>query len=370
MEDEPDVLYFDLISTNFISTTGRIPYAEYNQSRTIPYLKNPSKYYGAVTQFTINNTSVPVLNPEIQINQPDINLTIYTVSLQYNNVSFTVPVIYTPQNLLAPIPLPPTSYADGLPFYLNGYYSIYNYEFFNAMVNTAFSSAWNSLKTVFGSLPNVDAPIISYNPITQLFSIIVDNDVFTDNGSAPYVSIYMNGPLFHLYSFLPSQSTLLEGITAEKLYITNNTGILDSTTNLRNVSQELPSINLWSPADSIVITSAFLPVQNVLIATPQLYFNNQSFIISQITNSLTQPILIEYSVSDNIYTKTINYLPTAQLQFFDLLDSQPLYNIDFKFYYRTKSGTLYPLYLNSGASCSVKLGFFKKDKFSHLKSIK
>jgi hypothetical protein len=369
MDDESDVLYFDLITSNFISTNGNLPPAEYNQSRTLPYLKYPSEYYGAITQFTINNTSVPVLTPEIQPYQSDINLTIYTVSMGYNNVYFTTEVIYSPQNLLAPIPESPNSYQDGLPFYLGGYYNIYNFEFFNAMVNTAFETCWNTLKSAIGTLPNVDPPVIKYNPTTQLFSIVVDENVFVDNGSA-YVNIYMNGPLYHLYSFFPSQSTTVLGITAEKFYINNNTGVLDTTTNLRNIQQELQSINLWSPVSSIVITSQFLPVEKVLIAKPQLYYNGTPIYPGNFVNSLSQPILIEYSVSDNIYTKTINYLPTAQYQFFNLLDSQPLYNMDFKFYYRGKSGLLYPLFLNSGSSCSVKLGFFKKDKFSHLKSIK
>ena len=370
MSEEADVLYFDLVSTNFINTSYNNSPASYNQSRTIPYLTNPSLYYGAITQFTINNTSVPVFIPEIEPDQSNVNLTVYTISLSYGGFTVTQPIIFVQQDLLISVPLPPSSYTDGAPFYADGYYNIYNYNFFNAMVNTAFSTAYASLQLLVPTLPSVSTPIITYDATTQLISISVSNNVFVDLGSSPFVQIYMNSALYYLYSFLPSQSTSLNSVSVEKLYLTKNTGVFDSTTGLRTIPQELPSINLWSPISSIVITSNFLPVQKVLIATPQLYFNGAEYIVGNTNNSLTQPILIEYSVPDNIYTKTINYIPNAQYQFFDLNDAQQLYTLDFKFWYRGKSSILFPIYLNSGASCSVKLGFFKKDKFAHLKSIK
>ena len=372
MTDESDVLYFDLVSTNFINQTSTNSPAQYNQSRTIPYIRDPSKWYGAVTQFTINNTSVPVLVPEIQPNQNNVNLTVYTVSLSYGGFTFTEPIIFEQQDLLINVPLPPTSYQDGQPFYDDGYYNIYNYSIFTDMVNTAYSKCWTSLRSAVITLPPCDPPIITYDASTQLFNFIVENDVFVNLNSAPYVNIYMNSALFFLYSFFPSQTTLLNGFSVEKLYFTASIGVVDQTgglTGTRIIPQELTSLSLWSPVSSIVITSNFLPVQKSIVANPQIYFDGQPYIINN-NNSLTQPILIEYAVENNIYNKTINYLPTAQFQFFDLLDNQELYTMDFKFWYRGKSSILYPLYLNSGASCSVKLGFFKKDKFSFLKSIK
>ena len=45
----------------------------------------------------------------------------------------------------------------------------------------------------------------------------------------------------------------------------------------------------------------------------------------------------------------------------------PLYNLDFRFWYRTSLGTLQPIYLNAGGFLSLKIGFFEKKKFSKLK---
>jgi hypothetical protein len=366
MGDEADIIYFDLISTNFYSTS-QIPYAEYNQSRTIPYLKNPDDYYGAVVNFTLDNSSIPLLVAEIQGNQPNINLTIYSVTLAYGGSQVTQPVIFSPQNLLADVPLSPNSFPDGQAYYGGGYYNIYSYEYFTSLVNTALAGAYVSLRALQPSLPLNLPPVITYNSNTSLFSINVNDALYnTSLGSA--ISIYMNPPLLHLYSFLPSFSTRLGGSATEELLIINNyIGVLD--TGIRTITQELQSIQFWTPASCITITSDFLPVNRVIIANPQLSVNNKPLILSN-NNSLTQLILLEYSVPDAIYSKAISYNPTAQFQFFDMASDTALYNIDFKFWYRGKSGILFPLYLNSGSTVSVKLGFFKKDKFSMLKSIK
>jgi len=367
MDEEADVIYFDLITTNFYSTS-QIPFAEYNQSRTIPYLKNPSDYYGAVVNFTLQNSSIPFFVTEILSEQSDPNLTIYNVTLTYQGSQVIQPVIFSPQNLLAEVPPPPSSFPDGQAYYGGGYYSIYSYEYFTSLVNIAFNNAYNSLRALQPSLPVNSPPVISYNPIDQLFTLTI-TDALYNPSAGPAIGIYLNPPLLHLYSFLPTSSVLLLTQTEEKVIVNNYIGVLDSTSGKRAITQELSSIQFWSPASCITITTDFLPVNRVIIASPQLFANDKPLYLSN-NNSLTQPILLEYSVPDTIYTKTINYNPTAQYQFFDMLSDTPLYNIDFKFWYRGKSGVLYPLYLNSGSTVSVKFGFFKKDKFSMLKSIK
>jgi hypothetical protein len=367
MNEESDVVYFDLISTNFYSTS-QIPYAEYNQSRTIPYLKNPSEYYGAIVNFSLDNTSIPVFVAEIQGNQANKDLTIYTVSLTYQGSSVTEPIIFSPQNLLATTPNAPNTYPDGQAYYGGGYYNIYSYEYFTSLVNTALAGAYVSLRGLQPSLPVNSPPVVSFNPTTQLFTVTVLDSLY-NSSLGPAISIFFNPPLLHIYSFLPSSSTFLSNLTQEILIINNYIGVLDSTSGKRAITQELSSIQFWSPASCITITTDFLPVNRVIIATPQIFSNNRVLNIPD-NNSLTQPILLEYSVPDAIYTKTINYNPTAQYQFFDMMSDTPLYNIDFKFWYRGKSGLLFPIYLNSGSSVSLKLGFFKKDKFSMLKSIK
>ena len=368
MNQESDVVYFDLITTNYLSLAKSPPYAEYNQSRTIPYLQNPSDYYGAIVNFSLDNTSIPVFIVGIQNGQSNPNLTVYNVSLSYQGSTITEPVIFVPQDLTAQVPNPPSSYPDGLAYYGGGYYNIYSYAYFTSLVNTALAGAYVSLRALQPSLPINSSPVISYDPATQLFTVTVI-DALYNSSLGPAISVYLNPPLLHLYSFVPSSSVSLGNVNEELLIINNYIGVLDSTSGKRAITQELSSIQFWSPASCITITTDFLPVNRVIIATPQLYAQDNSLLIPN-NNALTQPILLEYSVPDAIYTKTINYNPTAQYQFFDMMSDTPLYNIDFKFWFRSKSGVLFPIYLNSGSSVSLKLGFFKKDKFSMLKTIK
>ena len=96
MDDQPDVIYFDTISCNLASTAGLPPQATYNQARTIPYLKNPEEYYGAIISFYINDTSIPVISPDIVPYQPDPNLTVYTVTLEASGNVVTQNIIFEP----------------------------------------------------------------------------------------------------------------------------------------------------------------------------------------------------------------------------------------------------------------------------------
>jgi hypothetical protein len=50
--------------------------------------------------------------------------------------------------------------------------------------------------------------------------------------------------------------------------------------------------------------------------------------------------------------------------------SEPLYTMDWAMQYRARTGLLYPVFLNSGTVASLKLGFFKKSAFKHLKGIR
>jgi hypothetical protein len=363
LEESPDVFYVDVLVSNVNSNYTTAPtYAEYNETRTIPYLYNPYQYYGAVVQFNIQNTNTPVLDVVIVPNQNNTNLTIYSLVLEYNGIQKAENVIYSPQNLTVPIPLPPSSFPDGFQYNNNGYYSIYSYSFFCSLVNTALENAYNQLVVSFPTLPANGQPILKYDPVTQLFNITCSTSLY--NGVNP-INIYFNGALYHLYSFFPSSSILLNGLAYELLLINPTTSIISGNDSI--LTQELQSINLWSEVSSIVITTQTIPIIRSQTFSPALFYGGT--IEPSKNNSQTQSILLEYSVDDSIYTKNIVYNPSAQYKIFELTTETPLYNLDFKFYYRSSFGNLVPISLNSGSSLCVKIGFFKKSKFSNLKNL-
>jgi hypothetical protein len=367
LEESPDVFYVDVLVSNVNSNYTTTPtYAEYNETRTIPYLYNPDQYYGAVVQFNIQNTNVPILDVVIQPRQNNVNLTIYQIVLEYNGIEIFQNIIYQPQNLTVTVPLPPSSYPDGFQDNDNGYYSIYSYNYFCILLNNAFESAYNQLQINFPALPNDGQPFIKFNPLTQLFYMpSLNNSLYNQDVATPPINIYFNGALLHLFSFFPSSTVLLNNQAFEQLLINNTTTVANGNT--ISFTQELQSINLWSQISSLVITTQTIPIIRSQTFSPALYYAGT--IEPANNNSQTQSILLEYSVENSIYTKNIVYNPSAQYKLFELTTQTPLYNLDLKFYYRSSYGILIPISLNSGSSLSVKIGFFKKSKFSSLKNL-
>jgi len=360
--ESPEVFYLDAQVTNLNSTSSNQP-AYYNASRTLPYLYKPEDYYGAITQFNIQLTDLPLLTTIIEPNQSNVNLTIYKIALKFNNSFVEENVIFAPQNSLPNVPLPPSSYPDGLQNLETGYYSIYSYNYFCLLVNQTIETAFNALKILEPSLPtNYALPYFKYNSSTTFFELIAP-DILYDTSNNNVVSIFLNSALNHLLLFFPNNLFPINGQSYHLLLLNQTTGII-SNNNLI-VFQELNSTNLWSQIVSIVITSQFLPVSRSQSFAPIIYYNNET-LISQY-NSTAQNILIEYSIADSIYTKTFTYNPTAQYRIFSLTGENPLYNLDFRFWYKTSLGTLIPINLNAGGFLSLKIGFFEKKKFHSLK---
>ena len=365
INESPEVFYLDVQVSN-INSAGQLTttLAEYNQSRILPYLFNPEKYYGSIVQFNLTNTNSPILNVPVVPNQGNPNTSVYQIYLTYDNTTIAENVIFIPQNKLAPVPPPPNQTSDGFQDNQYGYYSIYNYSYFCFLVNNALSSAWSALKTLYPALPDEPAPYIKFDPITELFSIYSTNDIFNQDNVSPVV-IYFNGALFTLFSYFPSLTVDLNGLAVQQILINNNNSVVNST-GINILTQETTSINLFSQVVSIVITSQFLPVIKSQIFNPALYYGGVEEKLNN--NSVSQNILLEYSLTDNIYYKNIVYNPTAQYRVFELTGNNPLFNLDFKFWYRTVFGNLEPVYLNSGTYLSLKIGFFRKDYYKSLKN--
>jgi len=175
----------------------------------------------------------------------------------------------------------------------------------------------------------------------------------------------MNSALYHLYLFFTSFKLRINNVGYHLLVLNPTTSQIEN--NVLTIVQELQSINLWSQVASLVIATQTIPIVRSQTFSPALYYNG--VIEPSKNNSQTQSILLEYSVENSIYTRNIVYNPSAQYRLFELDGLNPLYNLDFQFFYRSTFGYINPIYLNSGSSLSVKMGFFKKSKFSNLKNL-
>jgi hypothetical protein len=369
-EESPDVVYLDVVVSNINSGSASNyakVFAEYNEARTIPYLFNPNEYFGAVVQFTLDNTDTPLLEVQIEPDQSNANLTIYTVGLSYGASNITVPIIYVPQNATAIEPLPPSAFPNGIQDISTGYYSVFSYNYFCQLVNTAYATALTQLIALVPAIPiSTNPPFIKFDPTTELFNIEVD-PIFNQTTAATPINMLMNNALYYLFYSFSSSRVAIGPNTYFELIATNNTITTIPPATNTIILQERNSTNLWDQISSICITSQTIPIVRSQTLAPALYY--EGGIIRTPNNSLTQPILLEFSVQNSEYNRSITYNPTAQYKTFCLNSDPPLYNFDIKFWYRSTVGILRPIALNSGATLSVKIGFFKRSRHSHLKPL-
>jgi hypothetical protein len=237
------------------------------------------------------------------------------------------------------------------------------------LVNTAFATALTQLIALVPAIPITNPPFIKFDPTTDLFSVEID-PIFNQTTAPTPINILMNNALYYLLYSFPVSRVAIGSNTYFELIITNTT-ITSATTPagalVTVVLQERNSTNLWDNISSICITSQTIPIVRSQTLAPALYY--EGGIIRAPNNSLTQPILLEFSVQNSEYNRSITYNPTAQYKTFCLNSDPPLYNFDIKFWYRSTVGILRPIALNSGATMSVKIGFFKRKTHSHLKPL-
>jgi hypothetical protein len=216
---DPDIVYYNgtIINdqgagnNNFLND----PVVRFSETRSNSIISDISQYYFSIVRFTINgpNKDLPLLIPDIQIGQPDINLTSYSVNLQLtkqiliggNPFTFTgnarryieyetETIAFNSNTSGLPLPFPPLTTQD----YKNVYYYVYTYSHFVNLVNTAIQ---NALSDTLPATPG------TYHPTLSLQSQF--NAFWTANGGvgaapsiiteAPYLKYDQNTTLFSLY---------------------------------------------------------------------------------------------------------------------------------------------------------------------------
>ena len=128
--------------------------------------------------------------------------------------------------------------------------------------------------------------------------------------------------------------------------------------------QEYSTISLWSPVLSLVFCSNTLPVVANQLSAPQILING-AIIQNTGNNSNIANIITDIAVGDGSYKPTLLYNPTGQYRLLEMVGNRPLTNLDISVFWKSKVGEFYPLQLNSGGACSIKIMFSKKGSISH-----
>ena len=352
MTEETDILYYNARLVNNLNY--QLP-ASINDTRSRAILQNPSEYQASIVRFEVNGNTLPLLIPNItNPNTAGPYLTSYSVCLKYNGFTAQEYVRFSP--------------SSTVPRQIR--FAYYTFTEFLSDLNAAYLSAFNFLlmSTV---LPVTAPPVVSYNMVTKLFSVYVQDGYLSD--AVIPMNVCMNYDLFCLFTsfearfkgynvaplfddytltFTSLNSNLLPAVRTTYPLIVNSMG----GTVLETI-QEFPSNSEWSPVSNISLQSYKIPIENESV--PVSSKSQQNFEVS----SSTLPIFTDFVVdsTDVEFSRSqIIYLPTAEYRMVSLKGDTPFNQMDVIFYWADRKNNIYPLLLDPGYSCSIKIMFRKK----------
>tara|TARA_R110000868_G_scaffold106164_2_gene291264 strand:+ start:3243 stop:4433 length:1191 start_codon:yes stop_codon:yes gene_type:complete len=379
----PDMVYYDIVSTNFQTTTTEEPFLRFNETRTNPIINNTGEYYLSIVRFSLDTYNLPNIICEIQPNQPDPDLSIYSLTLEYDDgVGGVTPSSQTFINWVAQnknVAVPPAPNTTANKFQQNSkYYYCYQFQYFLSLINQAFQAAIAELITLTGGagspITAAKQPILTWDTTTSSAVLQAQEDYYNNNLAAK-VRIFFNPPLFALFNSFPSlyfgtgvnvslgrnyQMVVVDFTGINTILLPTN-ALPANQTIWTQMFQEFSTIDTWSPVASIVFVSNTIPIVSNQLSAPLVFNNGQSS--SGIgNNSNFAQIITDMTTNQQVFKPNVLYNPTAEYRRIDMTGNTPLSNIDINVYWRDKLGQLIPFELASGASASIKFLFERKDK--------
>ena len=374
---EVDNLYFNIDISNplikgapnvdpTITGTENLPIvAQYTENLTQSIVSNPSEWYATIARFSIPGSGIPIFVFQIINGQSNPNLSPYIITLSYMGTNFQENIIYQAENTY---PAP----ATANPFQIiTPYYHVYSYQNMINMINTAFANALAALLVAFPAAPYTVAPYVFFNPVTQLISLVVPYSWFSGIPTAP--QIYMNSlmtltflnsiPAAFIGNLQPFGKDYLINIDA---YPGNTNGYAQPGAAITNppafliFTQEYNTIQYWNSFKNIVFTSGTLPIQAEFIPqnnTVQNFSNNGTGTVA------FSPILTDFEpllMAAGDSRSQLQYFPEGPYRLISLIGSSPLTKIDIQIYWQDVNDNLYPLYIQTNQTASIKILFIRK----------
>jgi hypothetical protein len=377
--DTPDKVYYDITISNLANTNTAPPPLYFNETRNSPFVIDPESYYLSIVRFTLDTNTLPVITPEIQTDQSDRNLSVYSVTLDWVNpvapfqtfVQQTF-LIYAPQNQQAIIPAPPSQTVNKLQNNSTGYYDIFNYQYWILLVNQTLQQCYTDLNAQVVAaglaLPSAYAPVMNWDTQQNVAILNADNAGYNDQTSN-FIKIYFNPSMFNLFSSFPfiieSSDVVANGKNARIImsgFGGANTVPYPAVAPLYTalqIVQEYSTLSLWTPITSIVFTSNTLPIVANQVSAPLIFNNGKRFTTGGNNANIAQ-VITDFIVDGGVYKPSISYVPSAQYRLVNLVGNTPLYNIDVEVFYRNRVGELIPFRLGSGGTATVKILFTRK----------
>lgn len=371
--DTSDYVYYDMMFNNYQTTNSEPPQLEFSETRNSPLINNANDYNLSIVRFQIDTPSLPAFIAQIQPNQNNVNLMIHSLTITYMNAGTeTSPtnatsLLWFPVHKEAPTPLAPDATTDK--FQEDSIY-YYGYSMLQvcSILNTAFTTAMNTIKGLVAGLSSVDAPFIYFNETTKTFAIVAENAHFNVNNSI-HLRIYFNHTLFSLLSSFPHFKYALTTsanrhyqilMDDERGYNLIQKSFIASNKIMIELHQEYSTLSNFSPVSSIVFTTSQIPISANALSAP-LIFNNNRLVSDFNQTNLTAQIITDMANNEDFsYKPNLIYNPSAEYRRVSLVSNRPVQNIDIRVFWRDRFGKLKPFFIVSGGKASIKLLFEKK----------
>jgi hypothetical protein len=362
-------IYYN-ISIPHNSTDGSPSVAEFSEIRSTPlFYGRPKDFTLAVVRFNIPTSEIPIqiipIDKQSTYPAPDpLLISLYTITLQLGPNIQQVPILWESQRPLAQAPILLDN-VNGLAYV--EYYSLYSIQHLCDLINTALQTAYNILELQTGAGIS-GPPFMMYDAVTHLITLYVPED-YVGLG----VNIWMNHFLHRNFanSFIgdvinyndPDGRDFVFRFKDDGTNIQQITRPPAPVTNYIVNTQEEVTIASLSSFQSLVLTTASLPIRNEWITQQAFREPGQFDIVQQTASNSFFGVLADFEVDlgDGFELGTsIHYNPTAEFRRITMTADTPITRIDLKVYWRDSYDRLIPLLLPSHKILTVKLLFEKK----------
>jgi hypothetical protein len=338
----------------------------FSESRQVPILNDASEYDLSVVRFAANGTGrllplwIPIIQSPQTLNPPDVDATIYSVTVFHAGTASQKYMTWVTSNLGAP--KPSTVNPQDLS---SDYYYLRTFTAWCNMFNTALSAACVGA----GLQPLTYTEGISYDKQSKLFSLKLPTKFF-DTPTTPAPSdralLSFNAPMANLlanFDFSVQPNPIVSGQA-----FTLNTPLWSGAVNdpVPIITQDFQSTDdVWSPIDSFVFTTTFVPLlpeqgtAPVIVGTTN---TGQNLAVGAgFTNVITDFVPdLSAGAQDGLSSQV--YVPTSEYRISSMTTHQPIQQIDVTMFWRYRlTGTLIPLYMANLSTVTIKILFRRKD---------
>lgn len=374
-----DIIYYNINIQNTSSSLAPVnTVASITDNRAEPILYNASDYLATIVRFSIPSFTIPLSIMPIQQNQTapvNVNLSSLEVAIGYGGVVHRQPLIFVPNNSSTP----PTT-IDNI---LIPYYYIFSYQQLLTYFNTALAAALELAKADLAhpAPAGAIAPYFIFDTVNNHISLIAQTtyyDAFSPLQPNP-ISIYVNNIALPYFVSMPLglDNTVVPvpaGIAKYTYYqfrMTNYNNNFYQDPTLAPVyppkffslsTESIVNLSYWNIFNAIVLTSGSAPMSKEFVPAGNLNGNPAQ----NGTTDNFRPIISDYvplfEMSHSSQSKLV-YNPTIW-RIVNMNSNSSIYNFDLSIFWEDNYNNIYPLLLAPGQSCSVKIGFFKKEFYN------